>query len=41
MGWQTEIEILKVASPMLDMHGEILLRSGVAAKMYDAMVKWL
>jgi len=41
MAWQTSIEFLLVAIPMFVMLGEILLRSGVAAKMYDAMVKWL
>jgi len=41
MSWQTSTEFLLVAIPMFVMLGEILLRSGVAAKMYDAMVKWL
>lgn len=41
MAWQTSIEFLLVAIPMFVMLGEILLRSGVAAKMYEALVKWL
>jgi len=41
MTWNTSIEFLLVAIPMFVMLGEILLRSGVASKMYDAMVKWL
>ncbi len=41
MTWQTSIEFLLVAIPMFVMLGEILLRSGIAAKMYEAMVKWL
>ncbi|MBT3304938.1 MAG: TRAP transporter large permease [Alphaproteobacteria bacterium] len=41
ISWQTSIEFLLVAIPMFVMLGEILLRSGIAAKMYDAMVKWL
>lgn len=41
MAWQTSIEFLLVAIPMFVMLGEILLRSGIAARMYEAMVKWL
>lgn len=41
MAWSTSTEFLLVAIPMFVMLGEILLRSGVAAKMYDAMIKWL
>lgn len=41
IAWLTSIEFLLVAIPMFVMMGEILLRSGVAAKMYGAMVKWL
>ena len=39
--WQNSTEFLLVAIPMFVLMGEILLRSGVAAKMYDSMVKWL
>ena len=41
IAWQNSIEFLLVAIPMFVMLGEILLRSGVTTKMYDAMVKWL
>ncbi|MEM9605218.1 MAG: TRAP transporter large permease [Pseudomonadota bacterium] len=41
MVWQTGKDFLLVAIPMFIMLGEILLRSGIAAKMYDGMVKWL
>ena len=39
--WTNSIEFLLVAIPMFIMLGEILLRSGVATRMYDAMAKWL
>jgi len=39
--WTNSIEFLLVAIPMFVMLGEILLRSGVATRMYDAMAKWL
>jgi tripartite ATP-independent transporter DctM subunit len=41
MVWQTGKDFLLVAIPMFIMLGEILLRSGIAAKMYDGMIKWL
>jgi len=39
--WLNSIEFLLVAIPMFVMLGEILLRSGVTTRMYDAMAKWL
>lgn len=39
--WQNSIEFLLVAIPMFVMLGELLLRSGVTTRMYDAMAKWL
>ena len=39
--WTNSIEFLLVAIPMFVMLGEILLRSGVTTRMYDAMAKWL
>lgn len=39
--WQNSIEYLLVAIPMFVMLGELLLRSGVTTRMYDAMSKWL
>ena len=41
MAWGASTEFLLVAIPMFVMLGEILLRSGVAARMYDALAKWL
>ena len=41
MAWGTSTEFLLVAIPMFVMLGELLLRSGVAARMYDALAKWL
>lgn len=39
--WTNSIEFLLVAIPMFVMLGEILLRSGITTRMYDAMAKWL
>lgn len=39
--WSTGRDFLLVAIPMFVMLGEILLRAGVAERMYGAMVKWL
>ncbi|WP_323798205.1 TRAP transporter large permease [Nisaea sp.] len=41
MVWQTGTDFLLVAIPMFILLGEILLRSGVAAKMYAGIVTWL
>ncbi len=41
MVWQTGTDFLLVAIPMFILLGEILLRSGIAERMYDGMVKWL
>ncbi|MEP4035581.1 TRAP transporter large permease [Pseudophaeobacter sp.] len=41
MMWENSIEFLLVAVPMFVMLGEIMLRSDIAEKMYDAMAKWL
>ncbi len=41
MVWQTGKDFLLVAIPMFILLGEILLRSGIAARMYDGIVKWL
>ena len=41
MVWQTGKDSLLVAIPMFIMLGELLLRSGIAARMYDGMIKWL
>ncbi len=41
MVWQTGIDFLLVAIPMFILLGEILLRAGIAAKMYEGIVKWL
>lgn len=41
MVWQTGTDFLLVAIPMFVLMGEILLRAGVTARMYEGMVKWL
>ena len=41
IAWQTNNEFLLVAIPLFIMLGEILLRSGIAEKMYSAMSLWL
>ena len=39
--WQNGIEYVLVAIPLFIMLGEILLRAGIAERMYGAMVQWL
>jgi len=39
--WLNSIEPILVAVPMFVMLGEILLRAGIAEKMYNAMSQWL
>ena len=39
--WQNGIEYVLVAVPLFIMLGEILLRAGIAERMYTAMVQWL
>jgi C4-dicarboxylate transporter, DctM subunit len=39
--WQNGTDFLLVAIPMFILLGEILLRSGIAEKMYDGMSHWL
>ena len=41
IAWSAGRDFLLVSIPMFILLGEILLRSGVAEKMYTAMVKWL
>ena len=41
MAWNSSSEFLLVAIPLFILLGEILLRSGFAQRMYDAMAKWL
>jgi C4-dicarboxylate transporter, DctM subunit len=41
MSWAVQSGILLVAVPMFILLGEILLRSGVAERMYRAMMQWL
>lgn len=40
VAWQNSIEFLLVAIPLFILLGEILLRSGIAARMYAAIVQW-
>jgi tripartite ATP-independent transporter DctM subunit len=41
MSWAVQSGILLVAAPMFILLGEILVRSGVAERMYRAMMQWL
>ncbi len=41
VAWSASRDFLLVAIPMFILMGELLLRAGVADRMYDAMVKWL
>ena len=41
MAWSSSNEFLLVAIPLFILLGEILLRSGFAQRMYDAMALWL
>lgn len=39
--WTHSINVILVAIPLFIMMGELMLRSGIADKMYTAMVQWL
>lgn len=41
VAWTANNEFLLVCLPLFIMLGEILLRSGIAEKMYEALVKWM
>jgi tripartite ATP-independent transporter DctM subunit len=41
IAWSSSNEFLLVALPMFIMLGELLLRSGIAERMYGALAKWL
>jgi tripartite ATP-independent transporter DctM subunit len=41
IAWSSGKDFLLVSIPMFILLGEILLRAGVAERMYDAMIKWL
>ncbi len=41
IAWTASTEFLLVCLPLFIMLGEILLRSGIAEKMYEALVKWM
>ncbi len=41
MVWQTGTDFLLVAIPMFILLGEILLRAGIAERMYEGIVKWV
>ncbi len=41
ISWATSNDFLLVAVPLYILMGEILLRSGVAGRIYEAMAKWL
>ena len=38
--WGASSDVIVVAVPMFLLMGELMLRSGVAERMYDAMAKW-
>ena len=39
--WENGIEFLLIAIPLFILMGEILLRSGIAERMYGALAQWL
>ena len=39
--WNASAEYILIAIPMFVMLGEVLLRSGIAVRVYNAMAKWL
>ena len=41
IGWSSSTDVILVAIPMFILLGEILLRSGIAGKMYAAATHWL
>jgi len=41
LAWSTTSNFILIAIPFYIMFGEILLRSGIAERMYNAMVQWL
>ena len=41
LAWAASTDVILLAIPMFIMLGEILLRSGIAERMYGAMTHWL
>ena len=39
--WNSSAEYILIAIPMFVMLGEVLLRSGIAVRVYNAIAKWL
>ena len=39
--WEQSVEYILVAIPMFILLGEIMLRAGIALKMYNAVIQWL
>ena len=39
--WEQSVEYLLVAIPMFILLGEIMLRAGIAVRMYNAVAQWL
>ena len=39
--WEQSIEYILVAIPMFILLGEIMLRAGIALRMYNAVIQWL
>ena len=41
VAWQNGIDILLIAIPLFILMGEIMLRAGIAKRMYEALSHWL
>ncbi|MDH3740388.1 MAG: TRAP transporter large permease subunit, partial [Hyphomicrobiales bacterium] len=39
--WEQSIEYILVAIPMFILLGEIILRAGIARRMYNAVIQWM
>ena len=39
--WEQSIEFILVAIPMFILLGEIMLRAGIALRMYNAVIQWI
>lgn len=41
IAWSNSVEFLLIAIPLFVFMGEVLLRSGIATRMYEALTKWI
>lgn len=39
--WEQSVEYILVAIPMFILLGEIMLRAGIALRMYNAVIQWI